>query len=691
MEENFLYNYNNINENNNNTKERNISYKMKSFNNIIDKLILNVKKISKILSKQIIGSNFLIKEIMIEKQYSKTIMQLYDRIGMLEDSRRLLEENIKSINYNIKHFFKEIDKEFVFDNNNKINNINIKEYNNNIQYKTLFNNNYIKPTNTLDDYNFYTINDFNYKIKNKSKSRKKTNYEKYINTLKKPKKNNSTFSHNHINENEFNDNIFSKNDLNYFYISNNNKNKKSRNAKMIQSYHSSLNIKNTTSNTIINKNNYINRSCNNVPNKKTTNITIENYPIILAKNVIKFLNLIKEMKVKYNKKDSIYNSEFKKVKLLYDKLKIYIMNLSKKVIDTYSNKKCINKNMNNINSKDKENIKIIKNINVNNNKNLLSIKKLNLLTENNIHFSYIINQTKENKENIISKEISFYFIEKINNFNYNKIISEIHETELIILKDEENIKNYNTIISELQEKNKILSDELDKYKKELDIDIDNKNEESRGDKEQIELLLNENQELKNQLEEYKESNNMSMSNSKEDLEKYYKDIINENESKIKFLTEQNNFYENEIKKYKENNNKDNSDIINLKVENSIIQKEYEDVKKQNQFLNQKIKEYKVINNLEDIIPEKYDIICDKNFEKLTWILIRQKEIIEENDYENYIWIAKNLVNNLEGFNFITEEESIKRQIMNYITQLEEKDDIIFKLKQKLNKYEKSDE
>ena len=116
-----------------------------------------------------------------------------------------------------------------------------------------------------------------------------------------------------------------------------------------------------------------------------------------------------------------------------------------------------------------------------------------------------------------------------------------------------------------------------------------------------------------------------------------------------------------------------------------------DVKKQNQFLNQKIKEYKVINNLEDIIPEKYDIICDKNFEKLTWILIRQKEIIEENDYENYIWIAKNLVNNLEGFNFITEEESIKRQIMNYITQLEEKDDIIFKLKQKLNKYEKSDE
>ena len=167
MEENFLFNTNNIN-NNYNIKERYISYKMKSFNNIIDKLITNVKKISKILSKQIIGSNFLIKEIMIEKQYSKTITQLYDRIGMLEDSRRLLEENIKSINYNIKHFFKEIDKEFLFDNN-KINNINIKEYNNNIQYKTLFNNNYIKQSNTLDDLNYQTIN--------KSKSNNKTNYE----------------------------------------------------------------------------------------------------------------------------------------------------------------------------------------------------------------------------------------------------------------------------------------------------------------------------------------------------------------------------------------------------------------------------------------------------------------------------------------------------------------------------------
>ena len=224
--------------------------------------------------------------------------------------------------------------------------------------------------------------------------------------------------------------------------------------------------------------------------------------------------------MKYNKKDSIYNSEFKKVKLLYDKLKIYIMNLSKKVIDIYSINNPINKkkNNNNINSKEKENTKIKKisenNKNKNNNDNLLKIKKINLLSENIIHFSYIINQAKkEHQENKISKEISLYFLEevkiKLNNSNFTTNISQIHETELIILKkDNESIKDDNIAISELQEKIKILTEELNKYKKDISIDTENKNEESKVDKEQIELLLNENQELKNKIEEYKESNNI---------------------------------------------------------------------------------------------------------------------------------------------------------------------------------------
>ena len=114
-----------------------------------------------------------------------------------------------------------------------------------------------------------------------------------------------------------------------------------------------------------------------------------------------------------------------------------------------------------------------------------------------------------------------------------------------------------------------------------------------------------------------------------------------------------------------------------------MQKDNESIKKENHILNQKIKEYNIKNNHEVILPDKYDIICEKNFEKLCWILLRKKEG-NEKEYESYLWIEKFMVNNLDKFNFLNEEESYNRQIMNYIAQLEEKDDEIFKLRQQLN-------
>ena len=83
------------------------------------------------------------------------------------------------------------------------------------------------------------------------------------------------------------------------------------------------------------------------------------------------------------------------------------------------------------------------------------------------------------------------------------------------------------------------------------------------------------------------------------------------------------------------------------------------------------------------MPDKYDIICEKNFEKLCWILLRKKGE-NEKEYESYLWIGKYMVNNLDKFNFLNEEESINRQVMYYISKVEEKEDVIFKLKQQLN-------
>ena len=665
--------------------KKDIKYQIQLFNIEINELLLNIKEITKVLNIQLISSNQLIKEIMLENKYSKKIIQLYDRIGMLQNSRKLLEDNIKSINYNIKYFSSEIEKILVFDNKNNINNINIKEINNNFMYDSSFNNNY---NNNID----FGINQFrtiNYninqrkkkvpKIKNKSQSSIKleSNYEKYLNSQKMNKNNMSKFKQISLDEKRYENNIFDKDIFNIQL-------KKSRNCIKKQNYYDSTNLESTFGTLSYKNNNSKKKIINNNTTSKNKNNNKRingNYSLNLAQNVIKFIFLIKEMKTKYNKKDSIYDAEFKKTKSAYDKLKIYIEIQAKKIINMFKNK-----TKDNSNGRPKEQMKI-ENNNVNSQKNIV-LKNIfnNLLVEKNTHFYYINIPKKEEKLNIIiKKEISFYIINKINKINtFNKDYSEIHEKQLAIINQIFNINDKNTI-KELQEKIEALKEELKKYKE--GGDVENSLDESKVDKEQLEFLLNENQELKNQLEELKENNNIS--NSKDDIEKYYKDIINENETKIKFLTEKNKFYENEIKKYKENNSKENNDIVDLKVENSNIKKELENIKKENQFLTQKIKESNIKNNFDEIIPDKYDIICDKNYGKLSWILLREK-IGKENDYESYIWLEKNLVNNLDKFNYLNEEDSIKIQIMNYIKQLEEKDYDIYKLKQRLNKYEKVD-
>ena len=85
--------------------KKDIKYQIQLFNIEINELLLNIKEITKVLNIQLISSNQLIKEIMLENKYSKKIIQLYDRIGMLQNSRKLLEDNIKSIKALIIRYF----------------------------------------------------------------------------------------------------------------------------------------------------------------------------------------------------------------------------------------------------------------------------------------------------------------------------------------------------------------------------------------------------------------------------------------------------------------------------------------------------------------------------------------------------------------------------------------------------------
>ena len=654
IEEKYIKNNNNIN--------NNISDSIKNFSESFDNLVLNLIKISKTLNQQIICSNNLIKEIMIEKIYSEKLVQLYNRIGMLEDSRQLMQRKIRIIYYEIKKFLKEI-KNYLNNENkdNKINNINIKEINNNYQYKTLFN------------YGFYNMKNFKTKFKSKQNLNNSTKIRKKFDIYMDINKNNffgiNKKSRNLINNkttNLENSASFNNNIIKINATSKNN------------NFNINLNLEEKEE--LINK--------NNIFNSNNEDAKIINNNKILANNVIQFLRIINEMKTKYNNKKSKNDIEFKKIKFKYDNLKIYIMKLSKKILSN------INENKNKFETIkyktiDKEDIKE-SNDEKNDNKSKIIINSFNnLLIENKDIFSYIINQNKTIINLLtISKEISINYIK--NPILIIKFLPKIiHENNFFILKENDALKSENF---KLEKKIKELEEELLKYKDNDKNKLLDESKVLKDNKEQIDLLLNESQDLKNELEEMKDNFNISnYSNSKEEMDKYYKELIKEYESKIKFYEEKNKFNEKEINDFKkrDNNSKENMEIVNLKIENSNIQKEFQNLKMENLLLNQKLKEYNIINNIGELSPEKYDIIYEKNFENLnlSWILLKEKNK-EENKYESYFWIGKNIEIDLYKFNYIKENDAIKQQIVNYITQLEEKDEIIDKLKQKLKRYEK---
>ena len=655
IEEKYIKNNNNIN--------NNISDSIKNFSVSFDNLVLNLIKISKTLNQQIICSNNLIKEIMIEKIYSEKLVQLYNRIGMLEDSRQLMQRKIRIIYYEIKKFLKEI-KNYLNNENkdNKINNINIKEINNNYQYKTLFN------------YGFYNMKNFKTKFKSKQNLNNSTKIRKKFDIYMDINKNNffgiNKKSRNLINNkttNLENSASFNNNIIKINATSKNN------------NFNINLNLEEKEE--LINK--------NNIFNSNNEDAKIINNNKILANNVIQFLRIINEMKTKYNNKKSKNDIEFKKIKFKYDNLKIYIMKLSKKILSN------INENKNKFETIkykniDKEDIKE-SNDEKNDNKSKIIINSFNnLLIENKDIFSYIINQNKTIINLLtISKEISINYIK--NPILIIKFLPKIiHENNFFILKENDALKS--DINFQLEKKIKELEEELLKYKDNDKNKLLDESKVLKDNKEQIDLLLNESQDLKNELEEMKDNFNISnYSNSKEEMDKYYKELIKEYESKIKFYEEKNKFNEKEINDFKkrDNNSKENMEIVNLKIENSNIQKEFQNLKMENLLLNQKLKEYNIINNIGELSPEKYDIIYEKNFENLNlcWILLKEKNK-EENKYESYFWIGKNIEIDLYKFNYIKENDAIKQQIVNYITQLEEKDEIIDKLKQKLKRYEK---
>ena len=165
-------------------------------------------------------------------------------------------------------------------------------------------------------------------------------------------------------------------------------------------------------------------------------------------------------------------------------------------------------------------------------------------------------------------------------------------------------------------------------------------------------------------------------------------IKNRNENEIEIVNYDSKEIKNKnIEEYKKENEELNHKYKNLKnkfskfksesqIEISIYKNEYESLKRE-------------IKNKDtdraNYTPDKYNILCDKNYEKLQWYLLIPKGIKFENNYNNLIWVEKSNINNIDKFNRFETEIDIQNNIINnYIKKLEQKEEIISKLSTKLN-------
>ena len=240
-------------------------------------------------------------------------------------------------------------------------------------------------------------------------------------------------------------------------------------------------------------------------------------------------------------------------------------------------------------------------------------------------------------------------------------------------KDDENYNKSDKInyINELKKLNELLLKKIMEYESILKINQNNediKDDNIRTNPIVIQNNIKNNNEKENEVKyyqnkyihclkiihEYKKKDEMyeiSIENIKNDLLK--------SKSEIKELT----------KKLKENNiNIENNYIDHVTSLSSIK-----------------------LNNLYN--PNEYIILCDKEYKKLKWFLMKKKsneKEEEKNTYDNLIWVPKIDIVDLNNFNKYVneEEENNTNEIINLVKKLEEKENLISKLTFKLEKLEK---
>ena len=308
----------------------------------------------------------------------------------------------------------------------------------------------------------------------------------------------------------------------------------------------------------------------------------------------------------------------------------------------------------------------------------------NKINENNIKSDFNFLNTKKNE-----KSESFKIKRENNNFN-NKNLKEIHNLILSIPGEKNDKTNnfYSKKFDSPQKKEKIKSEIEDIFK--------SKNISNLTVLDNFEIIDSSSNKIN------KFSNNLKFINSP-------KSIKDKNQKSIEINNKN-------IDKENDNINHDNLDNKNYyQNKYTYYYKLYQDCKINKEILEKKIKEKdelikklndKIINNNENIVEENnnnseknnnyqynsndYFIICDKEYGKLKWYLMKKQKYYEDNDsYDNLIWVPKIYISDINKFNeYPNEDENRNLELFKVIKKLEEKENIISKLTYKIDKLEK---
>ena len=656
-------------------------------------IINNIKSITTAMDNQSIHSKKQIDLIILKyNNYNERFQQLSDRIDLIIQSKKLLDDNLSLVNDNINIFmngtnqiFKKIktrSKQYIqeiyqkeFKNNNDYNDINL-----NSKMNFLDNNIYLSPDN---------------KLNTNEKKLFYRNLNNIVNNIKldeyNPKNNNTLIFPNNINQNIFNYTITSRDfkkmnkvqNIGFYNYNSIYKNKSQSNNK-------SMNELQTKENKMIRSSSIPDMSNKNIINERYSSINNDNSNNISNNNVIKLCYKVKDF-FDYLNDDSIEESKILLKKI--EEINVLINIILKNNKEIKHNKIFVNYNIrnsaNNLSMKHKSSF-VEKSINLNKT-SIESIKNMKILTEK---INDLNNKIKEKDEHI--KYIKKYINNPINNKDKENKISELSKNYLELNKENSNLKNELIRLKDIDKENQKLKNDIkvanDLFKKEI--------------KQKEEIIIKLNKSIKLNEEGNKNINNENLSLKEKNDE--FKNSLIEKNKKIQEMNSQIANYKNQINdmNIKLKNNNDESrlvmEITSLKKINANLNKQLNEIKKKsntNSDININLNQEK--DSDINIIKENYQKISEENK-----IIKKEKESLlkENNKKEEEIHKLKEIIDELNkkisSYSLSNSEPSSSSnsfgiEVINYdskninnfnIEDFRKQNDKLIELKEAFNKY-----